>query len=224
MLKKKQVTSDPNISENFIVIVDKEELSADTFNQALQSVLNNCMANKSGVLLSMGDISISGDDFNFEDVKIALPTVTITNNDNTSQKLNGVVVNVGSISLKVPINKTRTLQTKFKIVNDTNKMDTKTYSFQGSTYEGVVRNGQNAHMAYGNGSIKLTLFDIKNLGDGKYEISPESTSTYPLPLFSRLDSDYYSLNTIEDDMVVPFKMVKEYVKQAMSDLYDNKNN
>ena len=193
-----------------------EAVTSDSLNRALQSAYNASSFGRSGCLLSVGSIAVSGSTVTANNIKVALPSLVFENTDETSQVLNGVEITLGSISQEIAIGDTALVTATFSKVNNTDDMYeefTRIYSGAGSSndYDFFVRTNELASVVYDEaGTISVGLFYITNVGGSDYEIANYLPSTSVVPEFCSVPNitHYDKLTSYDDNLILPYKTIK----------------
>jgi len=210
----------PNTSRKFRIIRDKEMLTTETVNESFEAAFNSQSWGRTGVLLGIGSVTLNNNnDFTFNDVEIAAPSAFLNDPiDGSAQQLDGIYVQIGSISKTIAIGSTEIITILLE------KKDNGSAWFDGAStfstgsgspvnYTYHVRTDQDITLEYttssGSELVSLDAFMVKNVNGTDFDIIPFSNSQSSLPLFTKVQNhDYYSkVSNLSQDTVAPVSLV-----------------
>jgi hypothetical protein len=205
------------MSSNPLVIYrNTEAVTSDSLNRALQAAHNSQSFGRSGAVLSIGSVSVNGNQVTINNIKVALPNVVLQNSDLTAQILNGIETDIGSITRTISPGNTELFDVSFSVTNNTGNMftdSTRIYSGnnQSNDYQFYVRTNEFHSVAFDpQGGVSLGIFEIKNVGGSDYELFVYSSNTSVCPLFQSVPNleAYEKLGSFYDNMLLPHKIIQ----------------
>lgn len=218
-------------SSPLVIYRNNEAVTSDSLNRALQAAHNSASFGRSGAVLSVGTISVNGDQVTVNNIKVSLPNVVLNNSDLTGQILNGIQVDIGSVTKTISQGNSALFELFFSKNQTTDNMYedfTRIYSgnSQSNDYKFFVRTNEFHSVTYDpQGGISIGLFRVKNVGGSDYELEVYSSNTSVCPLFMSVPNlqAYEKLGSFYDNMLLPHKVIQDKFN-ALGSMADQDSN